>query len=504
MKTIFAFGLVVAVGSTVIAQTVNVRGKVSNAAGMPVANAVLELAQQGAKDTTGSDGMYSITKTGSPIRLDAAMPTEYIRLDKGVLELTVSKPSLVKVEVFDVNGNIQKKESLPKAQPGVYHLKIAAPLHSNGMLIVQASIGPLVRTFRYFPSQKDIAEGNFSVASPRSAGGTLAKIAAAVDTLEVSGEGYAMKKIVLDSYDTTLNITLDTVSTGGVPKVTAQNATTVPDMYKNAVANPGKLTKDVTYQAYWYSTSAASSEAFKQTPTITKQTTPKSKFFHIYTPPGYDPQKQYPLIIALHGITDNPNMWFDRVKVIPIVNMLDNLITSKATKPFIAVFASGTVDNSTNAYYAFGGELMNDLLPAIESKYSVKKDRGSRAMAGFSFGGMQTLSIGLCAHLKEFAWFAGLDAAGPPVPDATTIAKYVAEQEPLKYPVYYLYLGAGKNDSGSGASSANGLATKGPYITAANFTWHNNIVGTGNGAHNYETAQVGLYNFLQMAFSPNY
>lgn len=502
-RRLAAVGILVAFGSTLQAQTINVRGRVSNGAGQPVANAVVELVQQGVKDTTGSDGNYSLTKPGVSNRRIPATFSESMRLENGFLEITVGKPSPLKIDVFDVKGNLQKKESLTEAQPGVYRLDIAPPLPSDEMLVVQASIGPLVQTFRYFPSRNDISGRNSVYASARPAGRMLAKAAAAVDTLRISAAGFSTKKIGIASFDTTANVTLDSTGTsGGVPKVTAKNATTVPASFNTAVANPGKMTTNVTYHAYWYSTSATQADAFKSTPTIPRQTTPKTKFFNIYTPPDYNPQTEYPLIIIMHGITDNPNTWIERTSP-GIARMLDNLITSKATKPFIAVFASGTVDNNTNAYYAFGGELMNDLLPFIESKYSVRKDRGSRAMAGFSFGGMQTLSIGLCAHLKEFAWFAGLHPAGPPTPNATDIARYVAAQDPLKYPLYYLYIGRGTGDKGAGASSADGLTTKGPHITTANFSSQDNITG-GGGGHNYQSAQVALYNFLQMAFSPDY
>lgn len=287
---------------------------------------------------------------------------------------------------------------------------------------------------------------------------------------------------------------------GGAPHVTPQNATSVPAMYGNPVANPGKLTTKVMYPAYYYSTTASASEAFKTTPTIPKQSTPVMKPCNVYTPPGYDKQTQYPLIVIMHGITDNENTWNERSRP-NVATLFDNLITSKATKPFIAVFALGTVQNSTNGYYAFGAELMNDLLPFIEANYSVSKDRGSRAMAGFSFGGMQTINIGLCAHLKEFAWFAGLDPAGGNA-GADDIAKYVAMQNPRLYPLYYFYIGVGNNDSTAGSSSAasaNGLTSKGAYITSANFSFQNNIPG----AHDYPTAEVSLYNFLRMAFAAN-
>ena len=285
------------------------------------------------------------------------------------------------------------------------------------------------------------------------------------------------------------------------PKVTPQNATSVPSTYGSPVANPGKFTLKVMYPAYYYSANAPSSEAFKSEPTIPKQATAVMKPLNVYTPPGYDEQKEYPLIVIMHGITDNENTWNERSNP-NVARLFDNLITSNATKPFIAVFALGTVNDSTNGYYAFGGELTKDLLPFLEANYSIKKDRGSRAMAGFSFGGMQTLSIGLCAHLKEFAWFAGLNAAGPPTPNATDIAKYVAMQNPELYPLYYLYIGVGNNDGtakGTSTSAANGLATKGPHITSANFSFQDNIPG----GHDYPTAEVSLYNFLRMAFAPN-
>lgn len=297
----------------------------------------------------------------------------------------------------------------------------------------------------------------------------------------------------------------DSASQGGAPQVTPSMATSIPSMYGNPVANPGTFTLRVMYPVSYYSTTTTREEAFEPTPTIPPQT-PIMKPLNVYTPPGYDPQTEYPLIIIMHGITDNENTWNERSNP-KVATLFDNLITSKTTKPFIAVFAWGTSveRNNTAGYYAFGGELTNDLLPFLEANYSVKKDRGSRAMAGFSFGGMQTVNIGLCAHLKEFAWFAGLDAAGG-VADATEIASYVEMQNPLMYPLYYFYLAAGRNDGGAISAlmaSSDGLTSKGPYVTTANFSAQADIVGPGDGGHVYPTAEVGLYNFLRMAFAPN-
>jgi hypothetical protein len=288
-----------------------------------------------------------------------------------------------------------------------------------------------------------------------------------------------------------------------VPHVTPQNATSVPSSYGTAIANPGKVT-DKTYSAYYYNANGSPEDLFK--PPV-KQSAPITKPVKIYTPPGYDPQKQYPYIIVMHGFDSSEIRWFDLANP-KLVNLFDNLISSGITKPFIAVYPRGSQDTaSANGYYSFGGEMMNDLIPFLEANYSLKKDRASRAMAGFSFGGMQSIAIGLCAHLQEFAWIAGFDAGGPGTPNADDIAKYLEAQNAKMYPPYYLYFSAGSNDSGAVSSLKallTELITKTPYITSANSSVQTDIAGPGNGQHNYPTAEVGLYNFLRMAFSSEY
>lgn len=276
----------------------------------------------------------------------------------------------------------------------------------------------------------------------------------------------------------------------------------MPSSYGTSIANPGKVT-DKTYPAYYYNNDGSAEDIFK--PPV-KQSTAITKPVKIYTPPGYDPQKQYPYIIVMHGFDSSEIRWFDLANP-KLVTLFDNLISSGITKPFVAVYPRGSQDvANAKGYYSFGGEMMNDLIPFLEANYSLKKDRASRAMAGFSFGGMQSIAIGLCAHLQEFAWIAGFDAGGGSL-SADDIAKYMEAQNAKMHPLYYLYLSAGSNDTGA-ASSAKALwtelITKTPYITSANSSVQTNIAGPGNGGHNYPTAEVGLYNFLRMAFSSEY
>jgi enterochelin esterase family protein len=54
----------------------------------------------------------------------------------------------------------------------------------------------------------------------------------------------------------------------------------------------------------------------------------------------------------------------------------------------------------------FERDLLNDIIPFIESTYRVKTDRENRAIAGLSMGGGQSLKIGL-EQLDRFSYVAG-------------------------------------------------------------------------------------------------
>jgi enterochelin esterase-like enzyme len=59
---------------------------------------------------------------------------------------------------------------------------------------------------------------------------------------------------------------------------------------------------------------------------------------------------------------------------------------------------------------AFQDDLLKDVIPYVESHYSVQADPEHRALAGLSMGGGQALTIGL-RHLDTFAWVGGFSSA---------------------------------------------------------------------------------------------
>jgi enterochelin esterase family protein len=55
--------------------------------------------------------------------------------------------------------------------------------------------------------------------------------------------------------------------------------------------------------------------------------------------------------------------------------------------------------------------LLGEVIPQVEKSYRVKTDRDSRAIAGLSMGGAESLLIGL-NHLDKFAWVGAFSAGG--------------------------------------------------------------------------------------------
>lgn len=138
---------------------------------------------------------------------------------------------------------------------------------------------------------------------------------------------------------------------------------------------------------------------------------------NVYTPPGYTGSARLPVLYLLHGIGGDEAEWqhFARPDV-----LLDNLIADGKAVPMIIVMpngraqkddrATGDIFKHSPAFAVFERDLLDDVIPAIESRYSVQADREHRALAGLSMGGGQALNFGL-GHLDQFAWVGGFSSA---------------------------------------------------------------------------------------------
>ena len=193
---------------SVQAQQVNVRGKVADGTGTAVANAIVEIVKLKLKDTTGSDGSFSISGAVTDVRGSAQLLPGAITFNQGVLDLTMGKPSRLKIEIFDAKGNLSHREIFREASSGSYRLDLRGKLPSNHLSIVRATFGDVTKTFQYLPMMSYEMEADVSMNATATLGARLAKVAATVDSLKVTASGFAAKTIALSTYDTTVNVTV--------------------------------------------------------------------------------------------------------------------------------------------------------------------------------------------------------------------------------------------------------------------------------------------------------
>ncbi len=169
---------------------------------------------------------------------------------------------------------------------------------------------------------------------------------------------------------------------------------------------------------------------------------------NVYTPPGYTADKKYPVLYLLHGIGGDENEW---VRFANPKALFDNLIADGKSVPMIVVMpngraqkndrAEGNVMQSAPAFAVFEKDLLNDLIPAIEAKYSVDNNREKRAVAGLSMGGGQSFNFGL-GNLDTFAWVGPFSAA----PNTKPAEELIPDVEKAKSKLKLLWISCGNKD----------------------------------------------------------
>jgi enterochelin esterase-like enzyme len=147
---------------------------------------------------------------------------------------------------------------------------------------------------------------------------------------------------------------------------------------------------------------------------------------YIYTPPGYDKSaEKYPVLYLLHGGGEDQRGWSTQGKTDMI---LDNLIAEGKAKPMLIVMLDGNIGMgggvagfNENALKMFENELKLGAIPFVESSFRAEPSPQSRALAGLSMGGLQTLYAGvknndMFSYLGVFSsgWFANNAALSGP------------------------------------------------------------------------------------------
>ncbi|CDD53458.1 o-Glycosyl hydrolase [Ruminococcus sp. CAG:379] len=223
----------------------------------------------------------------------------------------------------------------------------------------------------------------------------------------------------------------------------------------------------------------------------------RNKPYNILLPANYSSSKKYPVLYCMHGYWENQDRMIIKGNgTMYTRQIIGNAIAAGDAEDMIVVFpyiyssatqdSCSAMDDANNAAYDnFINDLVVDLMPHIESTYSVKTGRDNTAITGFSMGGRESLLIGM----KRSDLF-GYVGAICPAPGVTGAFKWNSDEEAP----HLLFITAGSNDTVVYSNPEN---------------YHNNFTKNGvphiwhyvnGGYHGDNSIHAHMYNFVRAIF----
>ncbi len=227
---------------------------------------------------------------------------------------------------------------------------------------------------------------------------------------------------------------------------------------------------------------------------------------NVLLPPDYSEDKEYPVLYIMHGFYDNEG-WMAR-SVVNLSTIYGNLLAKGEAEEMIIVlpyifcdknmpYCTGMDLANCLAYDNFINDLTTDLMPFIESEFSVAKGRENTAITGFSMGGRESLFIGF--KRPDLFGYIGSACAAPglvEMPGSSMHPGQMTEDEMTftENNPYLIFISSSKADGvvGSSPDSYRKIMTENEVEYLSHV-----MARTG---HDHTSVKPHLYNFLKMLF----
>lgn len=246
---------------------------------------------------------------------------------------------------------------------------------------------------------------------------------------------------------------------------------------------------------------------------------------YVYLPYGYDESRQYDVVYLMHGWTGTVEETFETLGGAQ-KNILDWMIQQGDCKPVIVVSPTWDKDNrvkdwgeSCEEIAVFHNEYENDLIPAVESRFSayaettdragIVASRDHRAFGGFSLGSVTTWYIfEHCFDLQRFflpmsgdSWHVSI-FGGQTVPEQTAqFLTSVVQASPYGTDNgFHVWHAVGTQDARFYQTHNQAMACMQltDVFTPHNFSYHQRE----GGQHDYNSVVEFVYNALPFFFPP--
>jgi len=111
--------------------------------------------------------------------------------------------------------------------------------------------------------------------------------------------------------------------------------------------------------------------------------------FSVYLPPDYESSsRSYPVLYLLHGYTDDHTGW---VQFGEVLHIADQTIKSGEATSMIIVMPDADTGlpgytNAISGKWNYEDFFFKELMPHVEERFRIKKEKRFRAIAGLSMG----------------------------------------------------------------------------------------------------------------------
>ncbi len=203
---------------------------------------------------------------------------------------------------------------------------------------------------------------------------------------------------------------------------------------------------------------------------------------YIYTPPGYDPSRKYPVLYLVGGSGELAHNWMEEGRANFI---LDNLIAEGKAKPMIIAVPNNQLlhrmhpDHVNRTFDLFERDLKNHIVPFVDTHYSTIKNKHGRALSGLSMGGRHSMLIGL----KNLDTFGSLGILSAGDNDAENTIKDFLNDPKSNEKIDYLLVGQGSLE----AAGQMGDRVKALHKALENHGIKHEYYDQNGGAHEWKT-----------------
>ena len=222
----------------------------------------------------------------------------------------------------------------------------------------------------------------------------------------------------------------------------------------------------------------------------------------VMLPTEYDPSKDYPVVYLLHGLGGNDEAWKDMgadciAENLHIYQNVPQMILVGVDSVILSEGSASDLDmwGQLAAYDASVDDIVNDLMPYINTHYPVRTGRENTAIAGYSMGGRNALYAGF-SHPELFGYVGAFSPAAGVVravesPLGTLMEDFTLNEAYGQFPMLLLTVGYDDGICKNSTEEYDRILTEKSI---------DHIFYETEGGHDGDVWQKGMYNFMKRLF----